>query len=137
MTEAQLSHLSAVMHRLEEALVDIENGIEPGRREEIMAVYRNDLPSSQKPAICREIEHLRHELRSVKERYTLTAELISDRRRFVARLALLSVELEEATSRYMAGYGTLPEVERNPLDSQINRMIGMVDSLRAIIAASG
>ena len=135
MTEAQLRHLSSVMRRLDEALLEIENGIGPGSHKEIISIHQNDVPSLRKPAILTEIERLRHELRNIKERYNLTVETISDRRNFTAKLALIAIELEGANSHYMAGYGVVDEGERAPLDSQISRIIKIVDSLRAMIAA--
>jgi len=93
------------------------------------------VPSSRKPAILTEIERLRHELRNLKERYNLTLETISDQRNFTAKLALIAIELESATSRYMAGYGAVDEGEWAPLDRQINRMVELVENLRMMIAA--
>ena len=135
MTEAQLRHLSSVMRLLDEALLEIENGIGPSGHKEIIFIRQNDVPSSRKPAILAEIESLRHELRNVKERYNLTVETISEQHNFTAKLALIAIELESATSRYMAGYGAVDEGEWAPLDRQINRMVELVENLRMMIAA--
>jgi len=135
MTEAQLRHLSSVMRRLDEVLLEIESAIESSRPKEIIIIHQNDVPSSRKPAIFAEIERLRHELRKVKERYKLTVETISDRRSFTAKLALIAIELEGANSRYMAAYGVLHQEELAPLDRQINRMVELVENLRMMIAA--
>jgi hypothetical protein len=136
MTEAQLRHLSSVMRRLDEVLLEIESTIQSNRPEEIVIIHQNDVPFSRKPAILAEIERLRHELRRVNERYKLTIEAMSDRRKFAAKLALIAIELEGANSRYMAAYGVLNQEERAPLDSQIYRMVELVENLRSMMIAA-
>jgi hypothetical protein len=133
MTEAHLTHLAVTVRQLEEALLELESALRADQREGIMTVYEHDVPSALAPAIFTEIERLRDEIRSVKERYRLAAETISDGRRLVAKLLLLAINLEGANSRSMAGYGDLDEKERKPLDDHVSRMIDTVNKLRELI----
>jgi hypothetical protein len=135
MTEAQLRHLTVTMRRLEEALAEIESGLRGKQPEEILTAYEDDIPTSLKPAVLKRIRCLREELRGAKQHFQLNVEGVSNRRRFATKLSLLSIDLEGATSRYMAGYGELSDEERAPLDNRINRMIDMIDELRAMIGS--
>ena len=135
MTKSHLTHLAVTVRRHEEALLELERALRAGRREGIMTVYEHDIPSSLAPGIFIEVERLREEIRGVKQHYGLAAENVSDRRRLVAKLSLLSVDLEGANSRSMAGYGDLDEKERKPLDNHVDRMIDTVNRLRGIIGA--
>lgn len=135
MTEGQLTHLSVTMRRLDEALAEIENGLKPDCPKQIMTVYDDDLSPSLRPVILGEIQRLRSELWTVKRRYSLPVDTVSNRRRFIAQLSLLSIDLEGAKSRHMAAYGILNEAERRPLDEQINGMIDVVDNVQAMIGA--
>jgi hypothetical protein len=135
MTEAQLRHLTVTMRHLEEALAEIESGLRAKQAEEILKAFEDDIPTSLKPVILKRIRCLREELRGAKEHFPLNVERVSNRRRFATKLSLLSIDLEGATSRYMTGYGELSDEERAPLDNRINRMIDMIDELRAMIGS--
>ncbi len=128
-------HLAVTMRRLEEVLLEVESVLGPDWQEGIMAVYEHDIPPSLAPKILVEIQHLRSDIRGVKRHYQLSVETMSDRRRLVAKLSLLSVDLEGSNSRHMTGYGDLDEKERKPLDDYVNRMIEAVNRIREVIGA--
>jgi hypothetical protein len=121
------------MRALEEALLDIEGALaEPPVL--AMTIYEDDVPRSVRVGIRDRIAQLRDEIRAVKERYALEPQIISNRRRISAKLTLLSIDLTEATSRYMRAYGEVTPDEQGPLDSQIIKLIDIVDELNTIVS---
>jgi hypothetical protein len=132
MTESHLRRLSITMRALEDALLDMEAALaEPPVL--AMTIYEDDVPHSVRAAIRERIGRLRDEIAVVKERYSLDAQIISNRHRILAKLSLLSIGLTEATSRYMRAYGKVPREEQGPLDDQIMQLIDIVDELMAIV----
>jgi hypothetical protein len=132
MTESHLRRLSVTMRALEDALFEIETGLSamPNR---IMTTYEDEVPQIAKPAIREYIELLRNEISTVKQQYGLDAEMISNQRRIAAKLALLSIDLTEATSRYMQAYGEIPKEEQSSLDHQITKIISLVNEMTKLL----
>ncbi len=135
MTESHLRRLNVIMRALEEGLREIESTLVSEPSDPILSVDENDVAPERYGAIRDSIARIRGEIIAVKERYGLHPEVISARRRFTAKLTLLSIDLTEGTSRHLRAYGEVPEAERDPLDEQIIRMRSMVDELNRIIAS--
>jgi hypothetical protein len=133
MTGSQLRRLAATMRVLEEGLEEIELELTE-HRERAMTVFENDIPASARPAMLETIQLLSAEISKVKRGYGLEPQIVSNRKRFTAKLSSLSVDLIEATSKYMKAYGEVPEEEKVPLDSQIATMIGLVEELKSLVA---
>jgi hypothetical protein len=132
MTESHLRRLSVTMRALEDALIDIETALDEPP-DLTMTVYEDDVPRSVRPAMRERICRIRREIPVVKDRYGLDAQVISNRRRLATKLSLLSIDLMEATSKYMRAYGQIPHDEQGPLDNQIIKLIDIVDELNAIV----
>jgi HD superfamily phosphohydrolase len=116
------------MRVLEDGLDELAAAL-TSRHQRAMTVFEDDVSTAVRPAMLERISQLAAEIRKVKERYGLAAQFVSNRNRFVARLSSLSVDLTEATSKYMKAYGEVPEDERKPLDDQIGTMIALVEEL--------
>ena len=132
MTESHLRRLSVTMRGLEEALLEVQRALAPSP-ELAMSVYQDDIPDSARPAIGELIGQLREEIRVVKARYGLGSEVISNRRRISAKLTIISIDLTEATSRYMQAYGAIPKEEQGGLDPQISKIISLVDEVNKLV----
>ncbi|MGO9605073.1 MAG: hypothetical protein ACLQAT_17080 [Candidatus Binataceae bacterium] len=70
----------------------------------------------------------------MKERYGLEPQVISNRRRFTVKLTTVAIDLIEATSKYMRGFGEVPKLEQKPLDDRITKMIAVVEELNTILS---
>jgi len=46
----------------------------------------------------------------------------------------VAIDLIEATSKYMRGFGEVPKLEQKPLDDQITKMIAVVEELNTILS---
>jgi hypothetical protein len=132
MTESHLRRLGVTMRALEDALLDIEAAFD-APPEVTMTIYEDDVPHSALPAIRVRIDQLREEIGALKDRYALDPQIISNRRRISAKLSLLSIDLTEATSRYMRAYGEVPREEQGELDDRILKLIALVDELNGIV----
>ena len=132
MTESHLRRLSVTMRAVEEALLAVEAAL-AGPPYLVMTSYEDDIPHPMHPAIRELIQKLRREVQTVKDRYRLDPQTISNRRRLSAKLSLLSINLTEATSTYMRGFGEVPKHEQRPLDDRIDKMISLVDGLNGLI----
>ena len=99
----------------------------------LMTSYENDIPTSARPAIQEHIQQLREQIRIVKDRYGLESHVISNRRRISTKLSILSIDLTEATSRYIRAYGEVPKDEQDALDHQINKIISLVDEMNKLV----
>ncbi len=120
------------MRALEDALLDIETALH-AQPDLAMTFYRDDIPHSARPAIRERIAKLREAIAAIKHRYGLDPQVISNRRRITTKLTLLSIDLTEATSRYMRAYGEVPREEQDELDTQITNLIAVVDDLNSIV----
>jgi hypothetical protein len=120
------------MRALEDALVEVEAALAPAP-DLLMTTYQDDVPASARPAIEEHVGRLREEIRAVKNSYGLGPQVISNRSRLSAKLSILSVDLVEATSRYMRAYGEIPQSEQAPLDDMIGAIIALVDSLNRLV----
>ena len=67
------------------------------------------------------------------KRYGLSPQVLSNRQRFITKLSILSIDLTEATFRYMRVFGEVPEEERQPLDDQIGKLITLVEKMKALL----
>jgi hypothetical protein len=132
MRDSHLRRLSITMRALEDALVHIEAALS-GTPNLLMTVYEDDLPQSARPAIREHIQRLREEICVVKDRYGLESEVISNRRRISTKLTILSIDLTEATSRYLRAYGEVPKDEQGALDHQINKIISFVEEMNKLV----
>ncbi|MGH7780767.1 MAG: hypothetical protein ACREQR_13160 [Candidatus Binataceae bacterium] len=135
MTESHLRRLSVTMRLLEDALQEVTTSlVDP--TELIMTTFEQDVPPTAWPEILSDARRLREEIRVVRGFYHLEPQVISNRRRFNAKLSLLSIDLTEATSKYLRAYGEVPEPERRGLDDQIEKMIAMVENLSNLVNRS-
>ena len=133
MTESQLRRLTATMRGLEEGLDELAAALtQPIER--TMTVFEDDVPAQVRSSMLETVGRLLVEIRRVRENYGLTPQIVSNRRRFVAKLSSLSIDLIEATSKYMKAYGEVPEQERGPLDDQIGKMIVLVEQLESLVS---
>lgn len=132
MTESHLRRLSVTMRAVEEALLAVEAALACAP-DVVMNDYEDDIPPPMRPAIRELIQQLRREIQTVKDHYGLDPQAISNRRRVSTKLSLLSIDLTEATSRYMRGFGEVPKHEQRALDDQIDKMISLVDGLNKLI----
>jgi hypothetical protein len=132
MRESHLRRLSITMRALEDALLAVEAALS-ATPNLLMTVYEDDLPQTARPAIREHIQLLREEIRVVKDRYGLRSETISNRRRLLAKLTFLSIDLTELTSRYLRAYGDVPRDEQGDLDDQITKMIALVDNMQKLV----
>jgi hypothetical protein len=132
MTESHLRRLSIAMRALEDALFEMEAAL---AKPPVVAMttYEDDVPHSVRAAIRERIGRLRDEIGVIKARYSLGPQIISNRRRIIAKLSTLSVGLTETTSRYMSAYGEVPREEQGPLDDQVVKLIDIVNELIAIV----
>ncbi|HZO80336.1 MAG TPA: hypothetical protein VFB33_01460 [Candidatus Binataceae bacterium] len=132
MTESHLRRLSVTLRILEDALLDIEAGLaDPPRL--AMTIYEDDVPHALRAPIRERVRQLRDEILKVKERYALAPQVLSNRRRISTKLSLLSINLTEATARYMRAYGEVTPEEQGPLDTQVMKLIDIVDELNAVV----
>jgi hypothetical protein len=132
MTESHLRRLSVTMRGLEDALLDIEAALaDPPNL--IMTIYEDQVPHAVRAEIRERILQTREEIRVVRDRYGLDSQVVSNRRRISTKLVIQSIDLTEATSRYLRAYGEVPKDERRPLDDQIGKMISLVDGLNKLI----
>jgi hypothetical protein len=134
LTEPHLRRLSVTMRALEDALFDIETALAE-RAERSMTIYEDDVPGSIHVLIREQLARLRREIGAVKEHYRLEPQIVSNRRLISVKLSLLSIDLTEATSRYMRGFGEVPADEQGPLDNRIMKLISILDELNAILTA--
>jgi hypothetical protein len=132
MTESHLRRLSVSMRALEDALLEIGAALAPGP-DLLMTTYENDIPEAPRPEIEQRIRRLREEIRAVKDSYGLNSQVISNRNRVSAKLAIVSVDLAEATSRHMRAYGEIPQHEQAPLDNRIGAIIAIVESISKLL----
>jgi hypothetical protein len=132
MTESHLRRLAITIRALEEELREVEGALEPPPAM-TMTVYRDDVPAAAHRPIRERIEQLRGQIGQVKERYALSPQVVSNRRRIGTKLSLLSVNLTEATSRYMRAYGELPKEEQAELDERMTKLIALVNDLNIIV----
>lgn len=132
MTESHLRRLAVTMQALEDALLEFEAALR-GAPDLLMTIYQDDVPVSARPAIQEHIRRLRREIRIVRDRYGVEAELISNRRRISAKLSLLSIDLTEATFRYLRAYGEVPKDEQDGLDEQVARVISLLNDLNKLV----
>jgi hypothetical protein len=133
MTESHLRRLTVIMRGLEEGLDQLESALVAEPRDPILRLFENDITPESHPSIRDLIARLRNQLVAVKQTYGLAPEVVSARRLFTTKLTLLSIDLTEATSRYLRAYGEVPKVERAPLDEQITMMRAMVEELNKVI----
>jgi hypothetical protein len=132
MTESHLRRLSIAMRALEDTLLDMEAALaEPPAL--AMTIYEDDVPRSARAAIRERIGRLWDEIGVVKARYSLSPQIISNRRRILAKLSTVSVGLTEVTSRYMRAYGAVPREEQGSLDDQVVKLIDIVNELITIV----
>jgi hypothetical protein len=88
------------MRALEDGLDEIEVTLTE-HRQRAMTVFEDDIPASARPAMLETIRRLSSEIGKVKRRYGLEPQVVSNRKRFTAKLSALSIDLIEATSKYM------------------------------------
>ncbi len=132
MTDSHLRRLAVTMRVLEDALLEVEAALEPGP-ELLMTAYEDDIPRPAQPAIREQLRYLREEIRAVRDRYSLPGETVSKRRWMAAKLAILSVDLMEATSRHLRAYGEVPQDEQGALDHQIARLVSLVEQIGSLL----
>jgi hypothetical protein len=116
------------MRGLEDGLDEVVTAL-TRRDERAMTVIEDDIPVEVRSSMLDTINQVSAEIRRVREGYGLAPQIVSNRRRFLAKLSSLSVDLIEATSKYLEAYGDVPEAERGPLDDQIGTMIALVEKL--------
>jgi len=132
MTDSHLRRLSITMRALEDALLEIEAALSDPP-DLLMTRYKDDVPRSARPAIQEHIQRLRKEIRIVKDRYRLDPEIISNSGRISAKLSLLSIDLTEATSRYMRAYGEVPKDEQAELDDRVGGVISLLNDVNKLV----
>jgi hypothetical protein len=120
------------MRGLEDGLDEVVTAL-TRRDERAMTVIEDDIPEEVRSSLLDTINQVSVEIRRVREGYGLAPQIVSNRRRFLAKLSSLSVDLIEATSRYLKAYGDVPEAESGPLDNQIGTMIALVEKLLGFI----
>jgi len=135
MTESQLRRLATTMRLLEDGLDEIATAL-MSPRERTMTVVQDDIPKSILPSMLELIAQLANQIQKMKFEYGLASQVFSNRKRFLAKLSSLSIDLTEATSRYMVGFGEVPEKERGPLDSRLSAMIALVEELATMLTAA-
>ena len=79
MTGVHLRRLSVTMRAVEEALLAVETAL-AGPPYMVMTSYEDDIPHPMRPAIRELIQKLRREVQTVKDRYKLDPQTISNRR---------------------------------------------------------
>ena len=121
------------MRVLEDGLDEIASSLTSSRRR-TMTIFEDDVPKSVRPAILERIADLSARIESMKRSYGLTVPVFSNRQRLLARLSSLSIDLTEATSKYMVAFGTVHEGDRKPLDDRLSSMIALVEDIAKIVA---
>jgi hypothetical protein len=119
------------MRELEDGLAEVEAALKKAPNL-TMTVFKDDVPSAANSAIRELIDTTRTQIRVVMKRYGLSPQVLSNRQRFITKLSILSIDLTEATSRYMRVFGEVPEEERQPLDDQIGKLITLVEKMKAL-----
>jgi hypothetical protein len=132
MTESQLRRLAATMRGLEDGVDELAAALRR-RDERTMTVFTDDIPAEVRASMLDSISRMSLEIRKVRDGYGLAPQIVSNRRRFLAKLSSLSVDLTEATSKYMKAYGDVPEAERELLDNQVGTLIALVEKLVLLI----
>lgn len=125
------------MQSLEHVVAEIESVVEPAPEAllRVMTTYEDDVAEPVKQAIRTELVKLRDEITETKKHYDLYSDTISNRRRLIAKLSVLAIDLTECRSEYLRGYGAVPGEEREPLDERMSRLEAIVNQVRGLLSA--
>lgn len=135
MNWSHLQRLSIVMRALEDAMLEIETSLDPNPRaaNSVMTICEDGISESAKGEVRIRLDAIRAEIRAAKNSYNLSAETISNRRRFSTRLFILAIDLTECRPQYLRAYGEVPDEEKAALDDRISKLETLVSDLNNLI----
>ncbi len=125
------------MRALEDATIEIEGAFETrGDRTRLLTTLEDDIDDSVKPAIVDKLGQIRSGIRDLKSYYDLESIAVSSRRHISTKLAILGIDLTECLSRYLRGYGEVPEAERALLDERVSRLEELVNEVSRLVGSN-
>jgi hypothetical protein len=138
MNWSHIRRISIVLRAVEDATIEIEGVLEGrGGRQRLMTTFDDDIPDSVKPNVIGKLEQIRSGIQDLKNYYGLESDRISNRRRISTKLSILAIDLTECLSRYLRGYGEVPEEEQAPLDERVSRLEGLLNEVNRLVGSSG
>jgi hypothetical protein len=125
------------MRALEDATIEIEGAFETrGDRARLLTTLADDIDDSVKPIIVGKLGQIRSEIRDLKSYYDLESITVSSRRHISTKLSILAIDLTECLSRYLRGYGEVPEAERAALDERVSNLEGLVNEVSRLVGSN-
>lgn len=125
------------MRALEDATFEIEDAFETrGDRTRLLTTLEDDIADSVKPTIIGKLRQIRSEIQDLNSYYGLETLTVSRRRHISTKLAILAIDLTECLSRYLRGYGEVPEAEKATLDERVSRLDGLVNEVSRLVGSS-
>jgi hypothetical protein len=137
MNWSHIRRISIVMRALEDATIEIEGAFETrGDHTRLLTTLEDDIDDSVKPAIVDKLGQIRSGIRDLKSYYDLESIAVSSRRHISTKLAILGIDLTECLSRYLRGYGEVPEAERAALDERVSNLEGLVNEVSRLVGSN-
>jgi hypothetical protein len=125
------------MRALEDATIEIEGAFKTcGDRTRLLTTLEDDIDDSVKPIIVGKLGQIRSEIRDLKSYYDLESITVSSRRHISTKLSILAIDLTECLSRYLRGYGEVPEAERAALDERVSNLEGLVNEVSRLVGSN-
>jgi hypothetical protein len=125
------------MRALEDATIEIEGAFKTrGDRTRLLTTLADDIDDSVKPIIVDKLGQIRSQIKDLKSYYDLESIAVSSRRHISTKLSILAIDLTECLSRYLRGYGEVPEAERAALDERVSNLEGLVNEVSRLVGSN-
>lgn len=127
--------LSVSMQVLEDTISDVEEVIKSANQGKAMTETVNNLSPREKALILKRIEEIKELINCVAQNLGLEKRKEETRSRILGAMSIQQVNLEEIKSKRLHGYGEFPDELREFLDSQVDKMMNLVDEVCKIVSS--
>lgn len=136
LNESQQRHLAVFLQQLDRGLAEVEHLAEAPPSAAILRIERDDLPADYAAAIRDDLRELRAQIQSLGHRLELRPSERSRRRRTLALLLGMIVELEDAGSGGLQAYGPVDPSVPMHLDPTLRAMRAALQRMGSTLEAT-
>ena len=137
LNEPQRRHLAVFLQQLDRGLAEVEQLATAPPSRGILRVEQDDLPPDYAASIHADLRDLRARIHSLVHRLELQPSERSRRRRTLALLLTMIVQLEDAGSSGLRGYGPVDASVPAHLDPALAAMRSALQRMGAVLEPSG
>ncbi|MER3446377.1 MAG: hypothetical protein C4291_05795 [Candidatus Dadabacteria bacterium] len=129
------ARLSVSMEVLEDTISGVEEIIRGANQRKAMIETLNNLSPWEKALILKRIDEIRGLITYVSQKLNLEKRREEIKNRILGAMTIQRVNLEEIKSKRLRGYGEVPDELREFLDTQVDRIMNLIDEICEIASS--